>query len=76
MREFVMKMLSTIRDNASEVFDFLVAILGLISMAIAFTFALFAPAITYSMSDDWQWLLMYVPYALIAYFSYRVFLKN
>lgn len=73
MKDIIIKFCKEIADNARDVFDFILAILALLSVAVISAYVIFSPIVIFSISGDWQWLLMYVVYALFLYLCYRIF---
>lgn len=73
MKDIIIKFCKEIADNARDVFDFILAVLALLSVAVISAYVIFSPIVIFSISGDWQWLLMYVVYALFLYLCYRIF---
>ena len=73
MKDIIIKFCKDIADNARDVLDFILAILALLSVAVISAYMLFSPIVIISIGGDWQWLLMYVVYALFLYLCYRIF---
>ena len=73
MKDIIIKFCKEIADNARDVFDFILAVLALLSVAVISAYMLFSPIVIISIGGDWQWLLMYVVYALFLYLCYRIF---
>lgn len=64
MKDIIIKFCKEIADNARDVFDFILEVLALLSAAVVSAYMLFSPIVVFSIGGDWQWLLMYVVYAL------------
>ena len=71
MKEIVIKFCKEIADISRDVFDFMLVVLALISVAVISAYMLFSPIVIFSIGGDWQWLLMYTPYMLFMYLCYR-----
>lgn len=72
MKDIIIKFCKEIADNARDVFDFILAVLALLSVAVVAAYMLFSPIVIFSIGGDWQWLLMYAIYMLFMYLCYRV----
>ena len=71
MKEIVIKFCKEIADISRDVFDFMLVVLALISVAVISAYMLFSPIVIFSIGGDWQWLLMYATYMLFMYLCYR-----
>lgn len=71
MKEIVIKFCKEIADKSRAVFDFMLVVLALISVAVISSYMLFSPIVIFSIGGDWQWLLMYTTYMLFMYLCYR-----
>ena len=72
MKDIIIKFCKEIADNARDVFDFILAVLALLSVAVVSAYMLFSPIVIFLIGGDWQWLLMYAIYMLFMYLCYRV----
>lgn len=72
MKDIIIKYCKKAVTSARNLFDFVLAVLALLSVVITSAYVLFSPIVVFSTSGDWQWLLIYVIYAYLMYLCYRV----